>query len=457
MADRDRRDFDAMILDSLGESVFTVDRDWRITSFNRAAEELTGFRRDEAVGRLCHDVFRADACQKACPLRQAIEKNEPQRDVRVTILDSEMEEVPVSASTAVLRDADGEVVGGVEVMRDLSDIEQLRRELEGRHVFEDIVGRSPAMRELFRLLPDVARADVSVLIEGPSGTGKEMVAQALHRLSERAEGPFVRVNCAALPDTLLESELFGYRKGAFTDARRDHPGHFVTASGGTLFLDEIGDTSPAFQAKLLRALQEGEVQPLGAPRPVKVDVRIVSATNRDLAALVAEGAFREDLYYRLRVVPLRIPALRERPEDIPLLAEHLLQRIATARGRSPGRFHPSAMRALMDHDFPGNVRELENLIDRALVIRHGDEIRLEHLPPEVTGPSPAPSPALRERLRRGQRPVVTPDGVDEPEDPEARELLRALADNRWDRGRTAEALGISRTTLWRRMRDLELL
>ncbi len=444
MADRPDRMND-LILDSIEEGVFTVDRESRITSFNRAAERITGWSRDEALGMRCWEVFRSDLCGPDCPLHRTMAGEEPRSEVPVRVLDRAMEELPIRISTAALRGEDGEVVGGVEIFRDTSELEALRRELHGTHVFEDIVGVSAPMQALFRMLPDVARSDVPVLVRGPSGSGKEMVAQALHRLSDRAEGPFVRVNCGALPDTLLESELFGHRRGAFTDARRDHVGRFVEADGGTLFLDEIGDTSPAFQVKLLRALEEGEVRPLGAERSVPVDVRVVSATHRDLARMVAEGRFREDLYYRLRVVELVLPPLSERREDIPPLVEHLLGRIALRRGIPVPAVSPAAMEALRRASYPGNVRQLRNALEHALVLSRGGAIRPEHLPAELRA-RPRSSPR---GLRRGPPLHVDPATLD----PEAREVWEALATHRWNRSAAAAALGMSRSTLWRRMRD----
>ncbi len=433
---------ESLILDSLGEGVFTVDADFRIRTFNRAAERITGISREEALGMRCRDVFRADICQSRCALRRTLESGERLEDVPVTILDREMEERPVRVSTAVLRNEDGEVVGGVEVFRDVSELEALRRALREETVFQDMVGVSRPMRELFRLIPDVARAPVSVVIQGPSGTGKEMVAAALHELSPRREAPFVRINCAALPDSLLESELFGHEQGAFTDARKAHQGAFVQAHGGTLLLDEIGDTSPAFQVKLLRALEEGEIRPLGATRSVKVDVRVLAATHRDLTAEVEAGRFRQDLYYRLRVVSLVIPPLAERREDIPPLVEQLLGMAALRLGITPPKVSAGFLDALARYPFPGNVRELRNLIERALVVCHCEELLPAHLPPEVLD---AASASGRPGPRKAAPPKLSAD-------PQVRALVQALEAHGWNRAETAKALGIGRTTLWRRMK-----
>ena len=254
-------------------------------------------------------------------------------DRRVDILDSQGETIPVSISTAVLREEDGEIVGGVETFRDLSAIELLRKEIDDRYTFEDIISKNHRIRQILDILPDIATSESTVLIEGPTGSGKELFAKAIHNLSRRAEEKYIPVNCGALPDTLLESELFGYKKGAFTDAKADKPGRFALAEGGTLFLDEIGDISTALQVKLLRVLQEKEYEPLGATTTTKSNVRVIAATNKPLADLVARGTFREDLFYRLNVVKLSLPPLSERREDIPLLAEHFLRQLNAQQGK----------------------------------------------------------------------------------------------------------------------------
>ena len=303
----------ATILDSIADGVFTVDSDWNITTFNRAAEEITGFSRDEAIGQKCFDIFQTNICQTDCSLRRTMEQGARSVDRRVDILDRQGEVIPVSISTAVLRDEEGNAVGGVETFRDLSDIELLRKEIDNRYTFSDIISKNHNIRRILDILPDIAVSDSTVLIEGPTGSGKELFAKAIHNLSKRESQKYIAVNCGALPDTLLESELFGYKKGAFTGAKSDKPGRFAMAEGGTIFLDEIGDISTALQVKLLRVLQEKEYEPLGSTSTVKADVRVVAATNQSLDQLVARGSFREDLFYRLNVVRLSLPPLCDRP------------------------------------------------------------------------------------------------------------------------------------------------
>jgi PAS domain S-box-containing protein len=433
---------ESTILDSLNEGVFTVGPDWRVTSFNRAAERITGVSRDQAIGSPCSEVFRASICERGCALRQTIQSGEPIVSATAYIVTQDGRRVPIRIATALLRDGDGRVVGGVETFQDLTAVERLRKELRSRYSFEDIIGRSECMRELFAVLPQISASPSTVLIEGPSGTGKELFARAIHHLSPRSRKPFVAVNCAALPDTLLESELFGFKAGAFTDARRDKPGRFALAHGGTLFLDEIGDVSPAMQVRLLRVLQEREIEPLGGVEPVPVDVRVIAATNRDLSALVGAGTFREDLYYRVRVVHLRLPALSRRREDIPLLLDHLVTKFNHLQGKDIAGVSDDVMACLMEHDYPGNVRELENIIEQAFVLCRGGLIEVNHLPPELR-------PRDGRRAFAGGRPMSLSSV-------EKLTISEALERRRGNRKLAARDLGINVSTLYRKIRSLDI-
>lgn len=432
---------ETVILDSVNEGVFTVDRNWRITSFNAAAERITGISRDLAIGSRCCDVFRADICEKDCSLRRTMTNGVPVVNATANIINQHGERIPIRISTALLEDNAGTIIGGVETFQDLTQVEQLRKELESRYTFEDIVGRSPAMMRLFEVMPLVAESISTVLIEGPSGTGKELFARAIHNLSPRNKKPFIAVNCAALPDTLLESELFGYKAGAFTDAKRDKPGRFLLANGGTIFLDEIGDISPAMQVRLLRVLQERIIEPLGAIKPLAVDVRVIAATNRKLLSEVRFGRFREDLYYRIRVVHLELPELRKRREDVPLLVEHLIGKFNGLHGRNIAAVSDSVMARLMEYDFPGNVRELENIIEQAFVLCRGDVIEMFHLPPELRPAS--------EQSHDGARPMRL-DAI------ERLFITEALNRNGGNRKKTARELGIDVSTLYRKIINLHI-
>ncbi len=429
------------ILDSVNEGVFTVDPDWRITAFNRAAERITGVSRNQAIGSSCCDVFRADICEKNCPLRKTMDSGKPVLNATGHIVDQQGRRIPIRIATALLKDNTGRIVGGVETFQDLTQIEKLQKQLQARYTFEDIVGSSPAMQELFDLVPQVAQSTSTVLIEGPSGTGKELFARAIHNLSPRKDKPFVAVNCAALPDTLLESELFGHKAGAFTDARRDKPGRFQLADGGTLFLDEIGDVSQAMQVRLLRVLQERKVEPLGSVEPVPVDVRVIAATNQDLAELTRQGTFREDLYYRIRVVHLDLPSLRRRREDIPLLVDHLVARFNGLQGKQIAGVSDEVLARLMDHDFPGNVRELENIIEQAFVLCRTGRIELAHLPSE---------------LRPKETDTVAPRGPMSLESMEKMLIVETLRRRRGNRKQAARDLGINPSTLYRKIKKLDI-
>lgn len=434
-----KKDFLELILDSVADGVFAVDADWRITSWNRAAERITGFSKDEAMGRRCHDVFRANVCQDGCVLSRTMRTGSNLVNFPINILTQSGMEKPISISTAILRDKNGGVAGGVETFRDLSELEDLRRRLRQEYSFQDIISKSHRIREIFRIMPDVAESESTVLIQGPSGSGKELFARALHQLSHRKGRPFVAVNCGALPDTLLESELFGYKAGAFTDAKRDKPGRFTLAKGGTIFLDEIGDISVALQVKLLRILQEKTFEPLGSAKSEHTDVRVITATNKDLREEMARGRFREDLYYRLNVVRLELPPLKDRKEDIPLLADHFISRFNVEKGRNVSGLSRRALVALLAYDFPGNIRELENAIERAFILCRNNLIDVECLPPEITGSSSSP--------------VIEGLSAEDPIAAAEIEVIRqTLLRFEGHRGKTAKALGMHKTTLFRKMK-----
>jgi PAS domain S-box-containing protein len=437
-------DFDPaqIILDSVADGVFTVDREWRISSFNRAAEDITGVPREEALGQRCCDVFRASICETGCALRDTLDTGDPIVNKSVFIVDTEGSKRPVSISTAILRDREGRIVGGVETFRDLSHVEQLRKELEGRFGLGDIIGRSRAMRDLFEVLPAIGASEATVVIHGASGTGKELFARAIHQLSPRRDRRFVAINCGALPDTLLENELFGHVAGAFTDARRDRPGRFAHAEGGTIFLDEIGDISQAMQVRLLRVLQEHVYEPLGSVEPVAADVRVIVATHRDLAKLVEEGVFREDLYYRINVMKLELPTLKERREDIPLLVDHFVERFNRLQNKDVGGVSDEVLSLLMTYSFPGNARELENIIEHAFVLCNGGRIETKHLPPEISQGSEVPSVESRGGMTLREM--------------EALQISLALHRHGGNRKAAAEELGIHPSTLFRKLKDLEI-
>lgn len=430
----------AIILNSIADGVFTVDLDWRITFFNRAAADITGIPGEEALGRPCCEVFRANVCETDCVLRHTLETGSPVVNKPIVILRADGKESPISVSTALLKDEKGRIIGGVETFRDLSLVEELKKQLTRQYRVGDIISKSPLMQQLFSLVPEVARSDSTVLVEGESGTGKELLARALHNLSRRAKGPFVALNCGALPDTLLESELFGHTAGAFTDARRDRPGRFALAQGGSLFLDEIGDISPALQVRLLRVLEERAFMPLGATKSVKADVRIITATHRDLAAMVEEGTFRKDLYYRINVVKLKLPTLAQRKEDIPLLAEHFINRFNRLHDKKIAGLTYDTLAIFMRHDWPGNIRELENAIEHAFILCREGLIGPEHLPEHLGLEGAAKLPIFGLTL----------------DDIEKRALWEALERNRWRRLATARELGIDKNTLRRKIKRYDL-
>jgi PAS domain S-box-containing protein len=432
------------VLESLGEGIIIIDRDFRVVYFNRRAEIITHQARQEAMGKTCRQILCLPNCEDGCPVERFMQDNESIIDYEALLTNKLGKKLPVHIRFSQLHDPVEGFSGGIIAIRDMpSKRILLDDEEEGEdYPFQGIISKNQQILRLFEILPDISASDASVLIQGESGTGKELFAAAVHNLSPRQRGPFIKVNCGALPDSLLESELFGYVRGAFTDARRDKPGVFQLADGGTLFLDEIGDITPALQVKLLRAVQDGELTPLGGTQPLRVDVRIISATNRNLEEMVKEGHFRMDLYYRLNVVKIQVPPLRERPEDIPVLTRHLIRKYQANSGRKIDGIAPDALRALQQYDFPGNVRELENIIEHASILCKEKTIQQHHLPSYLSG--------LEKEFEQIQ------DREQRMEEIEARTILRVLKKHHGNKVLTARELGIHRTTLWRKLKRIDM-
>jgi PAS domain S-box-containing protein len=423
------------VINSIADGIYTVDLDLRLTGFSRGAEAVTGYSEAEVLGRRCHEIFRASVCDTDCPLKWTLKNRKPVQNCSAILVGKDGRGIPAFLSSDLLRDSAGDVCGCIGIIRDRSEVEALKSKLQNEYSFSDFVGKSKGMTEIFDRVRAVSATEATVLLQGESGTGKELLARAIHYRSARKGGAFIKVNCASLAESLLESELFGHDKGAFTGAFKDKPGRFELAHGGTIFLDEIGDTSLALQAKLLRVLQEKEFERVGGIRTHKVDVRVIAATNKDLLKEIENGNFREDLYYRLCVVPIRLPPLRERREDIPLLVEAFMQKF-NARGGAMAEISSRAMAMLMAYHWPGNVRELENAIEHAFVTSTTGRIERQFLP------------ASLHRILHQERSGVASTGGEEEK------ILRTLEAHRWRKHEAARELGMSRTTLWRKMREM---
>lgn len=429
-------DYEA-ILDSIADGVMTVSLDMIITSFNRSAEKITRVSREEAIGRKCFEVMRAEICESDCCIQRTLKTGVPCENVPVFIVRSDNSRIPISVSTSLMKNADGDIAGAVETFRDLTEITELRQAWKKTHRFEDIVSKNHRMMQLFSILPQLAESRSTVLIEGDSGTGKELIAKAIHSQGVHPTAPFVAINCGALPEPLIEAELFGYLAGAFTDARRDKPGLFEAAEDGTLFLDEIGDISPATQVRLLRVIQSRTFRPLGATASRPMSARIIAATHRNLKQMVEAREFREDLYFRVNVIRLQLPRLSERKEDIGLLVDHFVERFNTLTGKGILGVSDEVLAAFTLYDWPGNVRELENAIEHAFILCRTGYIGLSHLPEQI-------------RPRTDVIPTVDRQGLT-LRDVEKAAIRRALDRNHWKRLATARELGIDKNTLRRKI------
>jgi PAS domain S-box-containing protein len=427
------------VLNALNEAVFVYDQNMEICHFNEAAEKITGFRRREVVGKKCITLFDSTLCLNNCTLCATARKGP--MNGRVSFESPFIRKDGIRRQgrfqAGLLKQEEDGTVQVLVALTDISEIVTLREQLRGDHAFQNLIGKSPPMRDLFQTIKNVAAFDTTALLQGESGTGKELVARAIHSESPRRAAPFIVVNCAVFSDNLLESEIFGHAKGAFTGAVSDRVGRFEESHGGTVFLDEIAEVAPRVQVKLLRVLQEKEIERVGSSKVRKVDLRIIAASNKNLEGEVKAGRFREDLFYRLNVVPLHLPPLRDRREDIPDLARHFLARWTAANGKTISNLSSAAVGALMDHDWPGNVRELENAVEHACVKCSTETVHLDDLPASIPR-----RPAGRAGKRRN---TLTRENI-----------LEALARSGNHQTRAAQLLDVHRITLWRQMKRFGL-
>ncbi len=440
-----RRELEA-IFNSVNDGIIMVDDDMRVRHINRAARRILGVEEDEAdQGNACS--LLGDAMEPAClAMKETLDKRKSTPEIRV---EAHLPRTGEKVLTITTRPIDDDALGdssALLILRDITKLTRLEERLRDRHHYQNMVGKSPPMREVFQLIENVAPAHSTVLICGESGTGKELVAAALHYAGARANGPFVKVNCAALAEEILESELFGHVKGAFTGAVRDRVGRFEAANGGTILLDEIADIPMRTQLRLLRVLQEREFERVGDTAPVTVDVRIIASSNRDLRARIASGEFREDLYYRLNVIRIELPPLRERAEDIPLLVDYLCTKFNEIFRKEIKGLAPETMEYVMNYPWWGNVRELENSLERAFAVCHGPVIMPEHLPPEVINPAEArPHPNMGATPRRTRETHLN-----------RAQLLQVLRETDWNIAKSARLLGVARNTLYQKIKAMDI-
>ncbi len=441
------------IVDTLQDGVMVVNPAGQIVAVNPAAEQLTGYKAQELIGQSCRvldctgcKIIAKGAGRKWCGLYAA----GGVKAKRCTITNKDNRTVTIVKNASILRDENGNLMGAVETLKDMSEIVHqqeeilaLRRTFHLDDGYHGIQGQAPVMQDLFEMIENVGLTEAPVLISGESGTGKELVAHAIHKVSARKSKPYIKVNCAALNENLLESELFGHAKGAYTGADRARIGRFEAAHEGTIFLDEIGDIPAATQVKLLRVLEEKEIERVGEHTPVKVDVRIITATNRNLEELIATGIFREDLFFRINVFPLHCPALRERSEDIPAIVQSFIRLNTVKTGKKILGLTPEAMQKMMQYKWPGNVRELRNAIEYAFVLCPSGGIDVRHLPPKVLGAEPHQCP-----------PPITI--VQNGNDAQKRELIRVLHQTAGNQSEAARILGVSRITVWKRIKKFGL-
>lgn len=430
------------IFNSNIEGTFTIDEDWNITSFNTSAEKITGYSKEEAVGKKCWEIFKSNVCRNGCHMEQTMELGKSTIGNELEIINKNGEKIAIRVNSGILLDNENRKIGAVETFIDLSEIVNLTAHLTEKFRFQNIMGRNKEMEKIYSILENVSQTDSTVLITGESGTGKELAARAIHLNSSRRAGPFVAINCSAFVESLIESELFGYEKGAFTGAVKTKIGKFEIAKGGTLFLDEIGDLSGAVQTKLLRVIETREYERVGGNDILKLDARIIVATNKNLNEEIKSGKFREDLFYRINVINIHLPPLRERLDDLPLLVNSFIIKYNQIFNKSIKHFSTAAYDKLLHYDYRGNIRELENIVEHCFILCDSDIIGPEHLP---------------ERIRGFEKPVTDENNINSREvfrEKEKEIIINLLRKNNGSRSKTAEELGINPSTLWRKMKKL---
>ncbi len=438
------------ILDNLDIGIFTVNRGGYTTFFNTAAEVISGYRRRQVLGRPCAIIFGDQNKGEPDLLRESMTLGESRSNSESGIITPQGEQVPIKANYIPLHSDQGKIIGCIATIQDLTLSHQYKQAINNKYSFHNMIGKDPLMKKIFQTVDIVAKTDVTILIEGATGTGKDLLAKIIHSASSRRDRPLIKVNCAALPENLLESELFGYVKGAFTGASKDKPGRFQQADKGTIFLDEIGDLPLALQAKFLRVLEDKEFYPLGSRTTCKVDVRIISATNQGLERLVNAQKFRQDLYYRLNVMQFELPPLAKRKDDLPLIIRHIIRKLCSTRAIASHEISKNAMGMLLNYDYPGNVRELQNILEHALIVCQEDIIEPEHLPLSFQ------NHFLNAFDKKSMAPSQLPDPTRDSYPPERDAILNALGQNNWHKTQTASQLGMDRTTLWRKMKHFNI-
>jgi len=425
------------ILDSLAEGVFTVDNNFKINFFNESAEKITGLKREEIIGNFCRNIFKSDLCSSNCPIASVLERGQSVFDLESQIQNSSGEIIPIRLNAAIIRNNLKEPQGGVVSFRNMAAYKEIKKYLEHQTHFYGIVGISKPMQEVFNLINEIAGTDATILIYGETGTGKELIADSIHLTSNRKDKRFVKVNCSVLPPQLLACELFGHSKGAFTDAIKERIGRFEYADGGTIFLDEVAEMPMQMQLQLLRVIQEGTFERIGESVTRKVNVRIIAATNINLAESIKKGTFREDLFYRLNVIPIEIPPLRKRKEDIPHLINHFLKKFSLLYKKELNEFDNKSMEIFYNYDWKGNVRELENTVEYAVIrSQPSGKICVCNLPVN-----------LKKNIKcYEENNYIKPVQYSE--------IIKLLEKHQWNKTKVAKILNINRSTLWRKMKSM---